>query len=147
MACSAACGGGESDPGFPLGTWQLSAITFEAGEASLTADVSTKLSSIKFEFLADNQLKATGTSGTQNYTWSFDSSTNIISIEGTNNFSIEATMTEEDFSYKAYTITDMSATTENERIIAEMAANIFIQGQVSYDPESSLNVYFKFKKI
>ena len=141
-----ACGGGDSAPGFPVGTWELSEITFRSDAASVSTSGSG-LNTFKFTFAADNTLTATGTQSEQSYTWSYDEATGEIVITGAQNFTITATMAEDEFSYQAYNILNMSNTAGEERQIAEFAASSFIQANINYNSIGGLEVYFKFKKI
>lgn len=141
-----ACGGGDSAPGFPVGSWELSEVTFQSDAASVSTSGS-QLGAFKFIFMADNTVTATGTQSEQTYTWSYDETTGQIVISGAQNFTIEATMEDDEFSYVAYSILRMSDTTGDERQIAEFAASSFIQANIDYNTLGGLEVHFKFKKI
>ena len=140
-----ACGG-DSEPGFPVGTWELSEISFRSDAATVSTSAN-QLSTFKLTFLADNTVTATGTQSEQSYTWSYDETSGQIVISGAQNFTMEITIEENEFSYQAYNIFNMSNTSGEERQIAEFAASSFIQANINYNTIGGLEVYFKFKKI
>lgn len=139
------CGKDDSSPGGLEGTWELSEIIFET--ASSSASLSNKRSQIfTMEFKGDNTLTTEGTNIPKNYSWKYDATVLTISSDNGDQ-TYELIEDGSSFQYVSFTAENMNTVEVENRQIVELAASTFNQQQKKYDPNGSLTVHFKFKKL
>ncbi|NQZ77968.1 MAG: hypothetical protein HRT61_17975 [Ekhidna sp.] len=142
------CSGDDSTPAAGIiGAWELSEIIFES-ESSSASMSSSRLGKFSLEFGSDSTISAVGLGEQNVFAWSYNATSEsfTVSFEGQDQ-TFRISEDQENLKYQAYAVANMSGASLEERAIVELAASTFIQRQISYNPQASLVVHLKFKRL